>query len=233
MGAIALFGEKYGSVVRVVKFGDSIELCGGTHAKATGQIGYFKIVSESAIAAGVRRIEAVTGKAAEEMMDRAQDILTSIRDLFNNAPDIFAAVSRTVAENADFRHQVEGFMKEKAAKFAEDLTKRSEQINGINVVRYERDTDPSIFKETVLHLQKEAKNMVVAAAFAHEGKPQLTLMYSNDLVAKGKNAGKDIKEAAKCINGGGGGQPGLATAGGRNTEGLKDALETMVRTATE
>jgi alanyl-tRNA synthetase len=124
-------------------------------------------------------------------------------------------------------------MKEKAAKFAEDLTQRSEQINGINVVRYERDTDPGIFKETVLHLQKEAKNMVVAAAFAHEGKPQLTLMYSNDLVAKGKNAGKDIKEAAKCINGGGGGQPGLATAGGRNAEGLKDALETMVRTATE
>jgi alanyl-tRNA synthetase len=107
MGAIALFGEKYGSVVRVVKFGDSIELCGGTHAKATGQIGYFKIVSESAIAAGVRRIEAVTGKAAEEMMDRAQDILTSIRDLFNNAPDIFAAVSKMVAENTDFRHQVE------------------------------------------------------------------------------------------------------------------------------
>jgi alanyl-tRNA synthetase len=233
MGAIALFGEKYGSVVRVVKFGDSIELCGGTHAKATGQIGYFKIVSESAIAAGVRRIEAVTGKAAEEMMDRAQDILTSIRDLFNNAPDIFAAVSKMVAENTDFRHQVESFMKEKAAKFAEDLTQRSEQINGINVVRYERDTDPGIFKETVLHLQKEAKNMVVAAAFAHEGKPQLTLMYSNDLVAKGKNAGKDIKEAAKCINGGGGGQPGLATAGGRNAEGLKDALETMVRTATE
>ena len=233
MGAIALFGEKYGSIVRVVKFGDSIELCGGTHAKATGQIGYFKIVSESAIAAGVRRIEAVTGEAAEEMIDRGQDILTSIRDLFNNAPDIFSAVNRVVAENADFRHQVEGFMKEKAAKFAEDLTQRSEQINGINVVRFERDMDPSIFKEAVLRLQKEAKNMVVAAAFAHEGKPQLTLMYSNDLVAKGKNAGKDIKEAAKFIQGGGGGQPGLATAGGRNAEGLKDALDAMVRTATE
>jgi alanyl-tRNA synthetase len=233
MGAIALFGEKYGNIVRVVKFGDSIELCGGTHAKATGQIGYFKIVSESAIAAGVRRIEAVTGEAAEEMLDRGQDILTSIRDLFNNAPDIFSAVSKVVAENADFRHQVEGFMKEKAAKFAEDLTERSEQINGINVVRFERDMDPNIFKEAVLRLQKETKNMVVAAAFSHEGKPQLTLMYSNDLVAKGKNAGKDIKEAAKFIQGGGGGQPGLATAGGRNADGLKDALEAMVKTATE
>ncbi len=233
LGAIALFGEKYGDVVRVVKFGDSIELCGGTHANATGQIGYFKIVSESAIAAGVRRIEAVTGEYAEQLMDRAQDLLGSIRDLFNNAPDIFVAVSKMVAENTDFRHQVESFMKEKAAKFAEDLAKRSEQINGINVVRFERDMDPNILREAVLHLQKEANNMVVAAAFEHEGKPQLTLMYSNDLVAKGKNAGKDIHQAAKCIQGGGGGQPGLATAGGRNSDGLRDALETMIKTATE
>jgi alanyl-tRNA synthetase len=233
LGAIALFGEKYGDVVRVVKFGDSIELCGGTHAQATGQIGYFKIVSESAIAAGVRRIEAVTGEDAEQMMDRAQDLLGSIRDLFNNAPDIFVAVSKMVAENTDFRHQVESFMKEKAAKFAEDLAKRSEQINGINVVRFERDMDPGIFREAVLHLQKEAKNMVVAAAFEHGGKPQLTLMYSNDLVAKGKNAGTDIRQAAKCIQGGGGGQPGLATAGGRNSAGLRDALEAMIKAATE
>ncbi|MCI2109336.1 MAG: alanine--tRNA ligase [Bacteroidales bacterium] len=233
LGAIALFGEKYGDVVRVVKFGDSIELCGGTHAQATGQIGYFKIVSESAIAAGVRRIEAVTGEDAEQMMDRAQDLLGSIRDLFNNAPDIFVAVSKMVAENTDFRHQVESFMKEKAAKFAEDLAKRSEQINGINVVRFERDMDPGIFREAVLHLQKEAKNMVVAAAFEHGGKPQLTLMYSNDLVARGKNAGTDIRQAAKCIQGGGGGQPGLATAGGRNSAGLRDALEAMIKAATE
>ena len=233
LGAIALFGEKYGDVVRVVKFGDSIELCGGTHAQATGQIGYFKIVSESAIAAGVRRIEAVTGEEAEQMMDRAQDLLGSIRDLFNNAPDIFVAVSKMVAENTDFRHQVESFMKEKAAKFAEDLAKRSEQINGINVVRFERDMDPGIFREAVLHLQKEAKNMVVAAAFEHGGKPQLTLMYSNDLVARGKNAGTDIRHAAKCIQGGGGGQPGLATAGGRNSAGLRDALEAMIKAATE
>lgn len=233
LGAIALFGEKYGDVVRVVKFGDSIELCGGTHAQATGQIGYFKIVSESAIAAGVRRIEAVTGEEAEQMMDRAQDLLGSIRDLFNNAPDIFVAVSKMVAENTDFRHQVESFMKEKAAKFAEDLAKRSEQINGINVVRFERDMDPGIFREAVLHLQKEAKNMVVAAAFEHGGKPQLTLMYSNDLVARGKNAGTDIRQAAKCIQGGGGGQPRLATAGGRNSAGLRDALEAMIKAATE
>ncbi len=233
LGAIALFGEKYGDVVRVVKFGDSIELCGGTHAQATGQIGYFKIVSESAIAAGVRRIEAVTGEEAEQMMDRSQDLLGSIRDLFNNAPDIFVAVSKMVAENTDFRHQVESFMKEKAAKFAEDLAKRSEQINGINVVRFERDMDPGIFREAVLHLQKEAKNMVVAAAFEHGGKPQLTLMYSNDLVARGKNAGTDIRQAAKCIQGGGGGQPGLATAGGRNSAGLRDALEAMIKAATE
>lgn len=233
LGAIALFGEKYGDVVRVVKFGDSIELCGGTHAQATGQIGYFKIVSESAIAAGVRRIEAVTGDEAEQMMDRSQDLLGSIRDLFNNAPDIFVAVSKMVAENTDFRHQVESFMKEKAAKFAEDLAKRSEQINGINVVRFERDMDPGIFREAVLHLQKEAKNMVVAAAFEHGGKPQLTLMYSNDLVARGKNAGTDIRQAAKCIQGGGGGQPRLATAGGRNSAGLRDALEAMIKAATE
>ena len=232
MGAIALFGEKYGDEVRVVKFGDSIELCGGTHAPATGQIGFFKIVSESAIAAGVRRIEAVTGEAAENAVDAVSDIIMSIKEMFGNFSDIAAAVGKTLSENANYRKQIEGFMKEKAVGLAEKLKNMGENVNGINVVRVTRGVDPNIFKETVSLLQKNSTNLVVASAFEFDGKPQLTLMYSADLVAKGKNAGKDIREAAKLIQGGGGGQPGIATAGGRDASGLNDALEKLVALAT-
>ncbi|MGI5847760.1 MAG: alanine--tRNA ligase [Candidatus Cryptobacteroides sp.] len=232
MGAIALFGEKYGDKVRVVKFGDSVELCGGTHARATGQIGLFKIVSEGAIAAGIRRIEAVTGEAAERLVDTASDLIKHIRGLFNNAPDLKTAVAKVLAENADYRKQVEEFVKETAIRFARELSERGEEINGIKVVRFDQDTDPNLFRTAAAELQKETKNFVLAAAFAHEGKPQLTLMYSDDLVKKGKNAPADIREAAKLIQGGGGGQPGLATAGGHNLNGLKDALNKMVELAT-
>ncbi len=232
MGAIALFGEKYGDEVRVVKFGDSIELCGGTHAPATGQIGFFKIVSESAIAAGVRRIEAVTGEAAENAVDAVSDIIMSIKEMFGNFSDIAAAVGKTLSENANYRKQIEGFMKEKAVGLAEKLKNMGENVNGINVVRVTRGVDPNIFKETVSLLQKNSTNLVVASAFEFDGKPQLTLMYSADLVAKGKNAGKDIREAAKLIQGGGGGQPGIATAGGRDASGINDALEKLVALAT-
>jgi len=232
MGAIALFGEKYGDVVRVVKFGPSVELCGGTHAQATGQIGFFRIVSESAIAAGVRRIEAVTGEAAENILDNFADTLKELKGMFNNVPDITSAVARMVNENSGYKKQVESFMKEKAAQFAKTLASHAEQINGIDVVRYSGDTDPGMFRTAVESLQKEVTNFVLAAAVNHEGKPQLTLLYSSDLVAKGKNAGKDIREAAKLIQGGGGGQPGLATAGGRDASGLQAALDKLVELAT-
>ncbi len=232
MGAIALFGEKYGDRVRVIKFGDSIELCGGTHAKSTGRIGFFRIVSESAIAAGVRRIEAVTGEAAEEILDTLTDTLKGIRTMLGNAPEVAAAVARLISENSAAKKKIEEYAKEKAASFAKVISENAEEINGIKVVRFSRDVDPSILREAASILQKEVENFALAAAFSHDGKPQLALMYSNDLVAAGHNAAKDIREAAKFIQGGGGGQPTLATAGGRNIEGLQAALDKMVEVIT-
>ncbi len=232
MGAIALFGEKYGDRVRVVKFGDSIELCGGTHATSTGRIGFFRIVSESAIAAGVRRIEAVTGEAAENILDTLTDTLKGIRTMFNNAPDVAAAVTKLIAENTDAKKKIDEYAKEKAASFAKTISENAEVINGIKVVKFSRDIDPAMLREAATILQKEVSGFVLAAGFCHEGKPQLALMYSNDLVAAGRNAAKDIKEAAKFIQGGGGGQPTLATAGGRNADGVAAALDKLVEVAT-
>ncbi len=232
MGAIALFGEKYGDRVRVIKFGDSIELCGGTHAKSTGRIGFFRIVSESAIAAGVRRIEAVTGEAAEKILDTLTDTLKGIRTMLGNAPDVAAAVAKLFSENSDAKKKIEEYAKEKAASLARMLSENAEEINGIKVVRFSRDVDPAMLREAAAILQKEVENFAFTAAFSHDGKPQLVLMYSNDLVAAGHNAAKDIREAAKLIQGGGGGQPFLATAGGRDIDGLQAALDKMVGTVT-
>ena len=232
MGVIALFGEKYGDRVRVVRFGDSVELCGGTHAASTGRIGFFKIVSESAIAAGVRRIEAVTGEAAEDILDTLSDTLKGIRTMFNNAPDVAAAVAKLINENSDAKKKIEEYAKEKAAAFAKVISENAQEINGIKVVKFSRDADPAMLREAAAILQKEVENFVFAAAFCHEGKPQLVLMYSNDLVAAGHSAANDIREAARFIQGGGGGQPILATAGGRNADGLQAALDKMVETIT-
>lgn len=232
MGAIALFGEKYGDRVRVVRFGDSVELCGGTHAASTGRIGVFKIVSESAIAAGVRRIEAVTGEAAEDILDTLSDTLKGIRTMFNNAPDVAAAVAKLINENSDAKKKIEEYAKEKAAAFAKVISENAQEINGIKVVKFSRDADPAMLREAAAILQKKVENFVFAAAFCHEGKPQLVLMYSNDLVAAGHSAANDIREAARFIQGGGGGQPILATAGGRNADGLQAALDKMVETIT-
>ena len=232
MGAIALFGEKYGDTVRVVNFGPSTELCGGTHASSTGRIGFFKIVSESAIAAGVRRIEAVTGEAAENMVYGMQDMLRTARSLFNNIPDLPGAISKMLEENASFRKSLEEVAAEKAARLAETVKEKAEDIGGVKVARFDHSVDPQLVRNMALLLQKNATNLVLAGAYPFDGKPNLILMYTDDIVAKGRNAGKDIREAAKFIQGGGGGQPGLATAGGRNIEGLAEALEALVKTAT-
>ncbi|MBQ9701800.1 MAG: alanine--tRNA ligase, partial [Bacteroidales bacterium] len=231
MGAMALFGEKYGDVVRVVRFGDSIELCGGTHTRSTGTIGLFKVRAESAVAAGVRRIEAVTGASAEEAIHSVEDMLKTVRGLFNNVPDLTAAIQKMIGENADARKQLEELAAEKAAQLAQKLESQAVEMNGIQVVRFDHSVDPALARNMALLLQKNARNLVLAGAFAFDGKPNLVLMYSNDLVAKGKNAGKDIREAAKFIQGGGGGQPGLATAGGRLVEGLPQALDKLVEVA--
>ncbi|MBR4735779.1 MAG: alanine--tRNA ligase [Bacteroidales bacterium] len=233
MGAMALFGEKYGDVVRVVRYGDSVELCGGTHTPRTGTIGLFKIVSEGAVAAGVRRIEAVTGGKAEESIHNMEDLLKGLKNLMNNVPDLQGAIEKLVAENADARKQLEAVANEKAAQLAEKLEAKAQEINGIKVVRFDSSIDPAIARNVALLLQKKVQNFVLAGAFAFDDKPNLVLMYSQDLVAKGKNAGKDIREAAKFIQGGGGGLSGLATAGGRNVEGLPQALETLVEIATK
>ena len=232
MGAMALFGEKYGDVVRVVRFGDSVELCGGTHTSATGNIGLLKIVSESAIAAGVRRIEALTGEAAENYVHGLEDTLRTARSFFNNVPDLAGAIRKLVEDNAEARKQLEEAAAEKAAQLAERIYAGAEVVNGIRVARFDLSVDPAMARNIGLLLQKKAENLVLAGAFEFGGKPNLVLMYSSDLVAKGKNAGKDIREAAKLIQGGGGGQPGLATAGGRDTANLPAALDKLVELAT-
>ncbi len=232
MGAMALFGEKYGDVVRVVRFGDSVELCGGTHTRSTGTIGLFKVRAESAVAAGVRRIEALTGAAAEESVQLMEDMLRNLKALMNNVPDLPGAIEKVIAENAEARKQLEAVAMEKASALAQRLEAQAAEVNGMNVVRFDSSADPQMVRNVALLLQKKVQNFVLAGAFAYDGKPNLVLMYSNDLVAKGKNAGKDIREAVKFIQGGGGGQPGLATAGGRQLEGLPAALDKLVEIAT-
>ena len=232
MGAIALFGEKYGDLVRVVNFGPSTELCGGTHAAATGQVGLFKIVSEGAVAAGVRRIEAVTGEAAEQVVYRLQDTVRTAKSFFNNVPDLTGAIEKTVAENAALRKEVEAFQAEKAASLAASLAGEAKEIGGRKVIAFDRSLDPATVRNIALTLQKDLEGTVFAGAYEFDGKPQLVLMYTADLVAAGKNAGKDIREAARFIQGGGGGQPGLATAGGKDTAGLAEALAKLIETAT-
>ena len=232
MGAIALFGEKYGDVVRVVRFGESVELCGGTHTGATGNIGYFRILSESAIAAGVRRIECVSGAAAETVVNNMEDLLRTARGFFNNVPDLAGAIKKLVEDNAEARKQLEAAAAEKAEQLAEAVSAKAEIIGGVRVAKFDLSVDPAMARNVALLLQKKAENLVLAGAFAYAGKPNLILMYSDDLVAKGKNAGKDIREAAKLIQGGGGGQSGLATAGGRNLDGLKAAMDCLTELAT-
>ena len=232
MGALALFGEKYGDRVRVVNFGPSTELCGGTHAAATGQIGFFKIVSEGAVAAGVRRIEAVTGETAEKIVYALQETVRSARSFFNNAPDLTAAIEKVVTENTAFKKEIDGFLAEKAEQLSRTLTAEAREIGGYKVITLDRSMDPAMVRNVALLLQKELRGFIFAGAYLYDGKPNLALMYTADLVEAGKNAGKDIREAAKLIQGGGGGQPGLATAGGKNPDGLQAALEKLIEVAT-
>jgi alanyl-tRNA synthetase len=229
---MALFGEKYGDKVRVVKFGDSCELCGGTHASSTGRIGFFRLVSESAIAAGVRRIEAVTGVHAEAMVDEMAETIRTAKAFFNNVPDLAGAIRKMVEENEAFKKQMEEIAKEKTLALKNALKGMAVEMNGVNVVKIDTPMDPVMLKNAAFMLQKETENFVIAAAFEAAGKPQLLMMYSEDLVKAGKNAGADVREAAKLIMGGGGGQPGLATAGGKNIDGLAAALDKLVEAAT-
>jgi alanyl-tRNA synthetase len=230
MGAMALFGEKYGDTVRVIRFGDSLELCGGTHTSRTGNIGLFKIISESAIAAGVRRIEATTGFYAEKIVQDNEDTLSNVKAIFNNSPNLIATISKVTEENESLKKRVEEFMREKAVELRKKLIAEKQYINGVNVIMLTGEYHPEVVKNLAFLLRSE-QNTMFAAGFKFEDKANLALMYTDDLVSHGCNAGKDIREAAKLISGGGGGQPFFATAGGKDLAGLQAAVAKLVESA--
>jgi alanyl-tRNA synthetase len=232
LGAIALFGEKYGDEVRVVQFGSSIEFCGGTHVSATGKIGMVRIVSESSVAAGVRRIEAVTGARVEEMMDIAQDTFNQLRQLFNNAPDLTSAIRKFIEENAGLKKQMEEFVKEKAVAAKQRMLDHAQEVNGVKVIKFIAPMPADVAKDIAFQLRGEVpSNLFAVIGSVDNGKPMLTVMISDDLVKAGQNAGKLVREAAKLMQGGGGGQPHFATAGGKNVDGLNAAVDKVFELA--
>ncbi len=230
MGAMALFGEKYGDDVRVIKYGPSIELCGGCHVPSTGKIGSVRIVMETSVAAGVRRIEAVTASKADELYYTQQDMLINLRALFNNAPDLAGAIHRSIEENAGLKKQIEEFMAEKIARFRDELINRAEDFGDIKLVRMQGDADPNLIRGVMPLLRGKFTDVkfAVVGATEYEGKPTISVFLSQPLVDEGKNAGTMIKSAARLIQGGGGGQPWMATAGGRDVNGLNAAMEQLL-----
>ena len=222
LGAMALFGEKYGEFVRVVKFGESVEFCGGTHISNTGRIGSFRIVSEGAVAAGMRRIEAVTGAAAEQYNDAMQDQLETLRELLKNPKDISAAVQRLQDDNAELRSQLEAFKKEQVAGFVKGIADKM-QSNPVLVERV--DADLSQLKDAMLALRNQYPDMAVVLASGYGDKPSLLVCLGQNRVDAGKNAGTIVRTAGKEMQGGGGGQPAYATAGGKNLAGLDKAMQ--------
>ena len=232
LGAIALFGEKYGDEVRVVKFGDSIEFCGGTHVSATGKIGMVRILSESSVAAGVRRIEAITGEKVEEMIDEVQDTINALKALFNNAPDLEGTITKYIEENAGLKKQVEEYMKEKISAIKTTLKSKIEERNGVNVIKALLPIPAAAAKDIAFQLKGELTNDVfIVIGSVENDRPMLTVMISEDLVKSGLHAGQLVREAAKLIQGGGGGQPHFATAGGKDTEGLSAAVDKVLELA--
>ncbi|MDE6369559.1 MAG: alanine--tRNA ligase, partial [Muribaculaceae bacterium] len=230
MGAMALFGEKYGDEVRVIRYGDSVELCGGTHVENTGNIGMIRIISESSIAAGIRRIEAITGENVENAMDELAGTLRDISGMLNNAPDIVAALRRSIDENAELRKQAEDYFQERVNNLTAQLLEKATVENGVKIVDLKGVRLPEVVKNVAFAVRAKVNEPTafIAATVDPAGKPLLTVMLTDDLVKDGKNASTIVREAAKAIKGGGGGQPGFAQAGGKNPEGLAMAFETML-----
>ncbi|MBP6609876.1 MAG: alanine--tRNA ligase [Paludibacter sp.] len=225
MGAMALFGEKYGESVRVIQFGSSVELCGGTHVSATGNIGMVRIVAESSIAAGIRRIEAISGKAVEELLDKQQDVVADAKELLNNAPDLTSAIRKMSEESAELKKQVEAFMHEKIMSLRTDLLASAADVNGVKVISYEGTLNADQVKTLAFQIRNiQAENMFFVAGCVADGKPSVTVLLTDDLVAKGLNAVNIARDAAKEIQGGGGGQPFFASAGGKNAAGIQKAI---------
>jgi alanyl-tRNA synthetase len=226
-----LFGEKYGDRVRVIRFGGSVELCGGTHVAATGAIGLFKIVSEGAISAGVRRIEAVTGTGAEEMMYAAEDTLTAIRETVRN-PKVQEAVQKMFAENEALAKEIAAMHREKMDEIATRIIAGLEEKvtpNGMVIVHKRFDMKPEFVRGLMQILRgKFGGRLVMVAGIEHEGKPTLAITLGDEIVARGVNAGAVVREAAKEIDGNGGGQPFFAMAGGKNPDGLERAMDKAI-----
>jgi alanyl-tRNA synthetase len=231
MGAMALFGEKYGETVRVIKFGTSVELCGGTHVTATGNIGMVRIVAESSIAAGIRRIEAISGKAVEEMLDKQLDTISEAKELFNNVPDLISAIRRQNEENAELKKQVDAFLHEKIITLRDKLisevneVKEVKGIKDVKIIKFEGNLTPEQVKTLAFQIRNILKEkLFFVAGCIIDGKPSLTVLLSDDLVAAGLNAINIAREAAKEIQGGGGGQPFFASAGGKNADGIQKTI---------
>lgn len=232
MGAMALFGEKYGDEVRVVKYGSSVELCGGTHIPATGMIGQVRIIGESSIAAGVRRIEAVTAEGAEKFVDTQQDLIRDLRALMNNMPNLVQAIKKSIDENAEMKKQVEAYIKEKAVRLKKEIVAAGVEKNGTRLFSYIGKGNVDAMKDVAFQIKGEtADSFIFVAGIIDEAKCSLMVMLSDDLVTDGLNAGKLVKDAAKHIQGGGGGQPHFATAGGKNIDGLTIAVDAVLEAA--
>ena len=234
MGAMALFGEKYGDHVRVIRFGSSTEFCGGTHVASTGVIGTLRITSESSVAAGVRRIEAVTGAAAENYLYEQADMIDAIRQLFNNSPQLMTAIRKTLEENAELGKQVGEYIREQIAEKKRQLLEKRVEVGGVRLFLVEKEVPAEIVKDIAFQIAGELHEPFVFIAACVEpssSKPSLTLMISKDLVeSRGWNASQLLRAAAKHIQGGGGGQPHFATAGGKNADGLNAAVEELLST---
>ena len=234
MGAMALFGEKYGDKVRVVKYGNSIELCGGTHIPATGMIGSLRVVSESSVAAGVRRIEAVTAEAAENYTFMLQDSLRELRAMFNNVPNLAQTIRKSIEENAELKKEVQEYIKEKVQQIKKDLLANAIERNGVKVIVFKGEAHIEAIKDVAFQVKGEAQEtgkVFFVGGIKEGAKCALMVSISDALVKEGLNAGKLVKDAAKLIQGGGGGQPHFATAGGKNSDGLDAAVDAILNSA--
>ncbi|MCH5228805.1 MAG: alanine--tRNA ligase [Muribaculaceae bacterium] len=234
MGAIALFGEKYGDKVRVVKYGSSVEFCGGTHVQNSGNIGMVRILSESSIAAGIRRIEAVSAAGVENVLDSLQDTMRQLSAFFGNASNLKVAVEKAIKENADLKKQVDDFVLERVKTLTKEVIETAKEINGIKVCTLRGERLPEVVKDIAFNIRKESPEHSVFIGATKQGdKPLLTLSISDDMVKSGLNASNIIREAAKLIKGGGGGQPFFAQAGGKDIEGLSAAFDKILESVTK